>query len=706
MVPCGTERSVAPRTLLLKSSHVHNASPDKPPIPARHAIVHRAHGDERIDEYAWLRDRDDPAVIAHLEAENAWTERALAHLGPLRERVYSEIVARVQQSDTSAPIRRGPYVYYTRTVEGRQYAMHCRRRLTGGAEQILLDENALADRHEYFDLGDAELSPDHALLAYSVDFSGGERHALRFRDLITGADLPEVIEGVYYSLAWSSDARFVFYTRADAAMRPWQVWRHRIGGSSDTDALIYQEADERYFASVALTRSRAVIAISLNSRVTSEVHLLRADDPTGKPIVVEPRRQGIEYSVDHHSDSLFIVTNDEAVNFRLMTTPLQSPGRVHWREYVPHRDEITLEGVELFARHAVLIERADGLQRISVLRLSDKQSHVIDQPEPVYTASFGPNPEWETDTLRFTYTSLVTPVSAVDYDMDSRERTLVKEQPVLGGYNPSDYVGGRLWAVAADGERVPMSYVHRRDLELDGNAPALLYGYGSYGLCVDPTFSPERLSLLDRGFIYAIAHVRGGGELGRRWYDDGKLLNKRNTFTDFCACADHLVAQHFTNHERMAIRGVSAGGLLMGAVVNLRPDLGAAVVAQVPFVDCLTTMLDPRLPLTVNEYEEWGNPDDAATYQYMRGYSPYENVVRAVHPALLVTAGLNDPRVGYWEPAKWVARLRGLDDGNAAIMLKTDLGAGHGGASGRYDAWLDQAFWLAFVIDTVAPTLR
>ncbi|MFZ0128923.1 MAG: S9 family peptidase [Candidatus Dormiibacterota bacterium] len=680
---------------------MHSASP---PIPARHPVVQRAHGDERIDEYAWLRDRDDPAVIAHLEAENAWTERALAHLGPLRERVYSEIVARVQQSDTSAPIRHGPYVYYTRTLKSRQYAMHCRRRLAGGGEQILLDENAVAAGHTYFHLADAEVSPDHALFAYSVDFSGGELHTLRFRDLITGADLPDVIDGVYYSLAWSSDANYVFYTRTDAAMRPWQVWRHHVGDACDADALLYQEADERFFASVALTRSRDVIAISLNSRVSSEVHLLRADDPTGEFVVVEPRRQGIEYSVDHHSDRLFIVTNDEAVNFRLMTAPFGSPGRAHWREYIPPRDGIKLERVDLFARHAVLTERADGLQRLSVLRLSDAESHVIDQPEPVYTATFGPNPEWDTDTLRFAYTSLVTPVSAVDYGMDSRERTLVKEQPVLGGYNPSDFVSGRLWALAADGVRVPISYVHRRDVELDGNAPALLYGYGSYESCVDPTFNSQRLSLLDRGFIYAIAHVRGGGELGRHWYEDGKLLNKRNSFTDFCACADHLVAQLFTNHERLAIRGVSAGGLLMGAAVNLRPDLGAAVVAQVPFVDCLTTMLDPSLPLTVNEYEEWGNPEDAATYQYMRGYSPYDNVARAVHPALLVTAGLNDPRVGYWEPAKWVARLRELDDGNAAILLKTDLGAGHGGASGRYDAWLDEAFWLAFVIDAVAPT--
>jgi oligopeptidase B len=664
--------------------------------------MHRAHGDERIDEYAWLRQRDDPAVIAHLEAENDWTEHSLAHLAALRDTLYAEIVSRVQQTDTSAPVPHGPYAYYTRTAEGRQYAIHCRRQRAGGSEEILLDENALAGGHTYFNLGDFEISPDHALLAYSVDVSGGERYTLRFRDLTTGAELSDVIDDVYYSLAWSSDARYAFYTRPDAAMRPWQVWRHRMGDVSDTDTLIHQEPDERFFASVSLTRSRGVIAISLDSRVTSEVHLLRADDPTGELVMVEPRRQGIQYSVDHHDDTLFIVTNDEAVNFRLMTAPLRSPARAHWREYVAHSEAVKLESVDVFAGHAVLTERADGLQRLRVLRLSDSQSHVIDQPEPVYTASVGPNPEWETETLRVTYTSLVTPFSAMDYGMESRVRTLVKEQTVLGGYDRAEYVSGRLWAIAPDGVRVPISYVHRRDVALDGTAPALLYGYGSYEHSSDPTFSAQRLSLLDRGFVYAIAHIRGGGELGRLWYEDGKLLNKRNSFSDFCACADHLVAQHVTNRERLAIRGASAGGLLMGAVVNLRPDLCAAVVAQVPFVDCLTTMLDPSLPLTVNEYEEWGNPEDPVTYRYMRSYSPYDNIARVPHPAILATGGLNDPRVGFWEPAKWVARLRELDDGTAPILLKTDLGAGHGGASGRYDAWLEEAFWLAFVIDGVA----
>jgi oligopeptidase B len=675
-----------------------------PPTPSRRPVVLRAHGDERIDEFAWLRDRDDPAVMAHLEAENAWTESALRHLEPLRELLYTEIVSRVQQSDSSAPVRHGPFVYYRRTVLGLQYAEHWRRRLDGGEEEVLLDENLLAEGHGYFSLGDGEVSPDHALLAYSIDLDGSELYTLHIRDLVNGGELPDVIEGVYYSLAWSKDARHLFYTRPDAAMRPWQVWRHRIGAPSDADVLVLEESDARFMASVWSTRSGEYLAISLSSRVTSEVHLLRADDPTGAFAVVEPRRQGIEYSVDHHADRLFIVTNDnDAVNFRLVTAPLGIPGREHWEELVATRDDVMLEGVELFARHAVLIERADGLRRLTVMRLDDADRHVVDQPEAVYTAWFGRNPEWDTDTLRFEYTSLVTPRSAIDYDMDSRERTIVKVQPVLGGYAPSEYVSGRVWADAPDGARVPISYVHRRDVAHDGTAPALLYGYGSYEHSVDPTFDSERLSLLDRGFIYAIAHVRGGGELGRRWYEAGKLLQKRNTFTDFCACADHLVAEGFTTHERLAIRGASAGGLLMGAVVNLRPDLAAAVVAEVPFVDCITTMLDASLPLTVGEYEEWGNPDDPVTYAYMRSYSPYDNVARAVRPALLVTAGFNDQRVGYWEPAKWVARMRERGDGTAPVLLKTELGAGHGGASGRYDAWREDALALAFIIGTVAP---
>ena len=680
--------------------------PTPPPVPARRPVVHRLHGDERTDEYAWLRDRDDPAVLAHLEAENAWTEALLAPGRQLREQIYAELVGRIQETDTGAPVPHGPWRYYTRTVEARQYAVHCRRGGAEGAvEQVLLDENALAAGHDYFQLGDAEVSPDHRLLAYSVDTSGGEIHSLRIRDLESGADLADVVEHTYYSLAWSADGSTIFYTRPDPAMRPWQVWRHRLGEPPGDDVLVHQEDDERFFAGVGRTRSGAFIVLGLASQVTSEVRLLRSDDSRGEFAVVEPRRQGIEYSVDHHGDHLYIVTNDDALNFRLMRAPVATPGRSAWTEVIPHRGDVKLDGVDLFAGHAVLYERAGGLRRIRVMRLADGSIEDVAQPESVYTASPGPNRDWDTPTLRFTYSSLTTPTSAIDHGVGTGERTVVKQQPVLGGYDPRRYVTGRLWATAADGTRVPISYVHRDDVALDGGAPCLLYGYGAYEISIDPTFSSHRVSLLDRGIVFAIAHVRGGGEMGRRWYEDGKLLRKRNTFTDFVACADHLVAAGVTGHDRLAIRGGSAGGLLMGAVVNLRPDLAAAVAAHVPFVDCLTTMLDPSLPLTVIEYEEWGNPRDAEVYAYMRGYSPYDNVAAADHPAILVTAGLNDPRVGYWEPAKWVARLRERTTGSRPILLRTELGAGHGGPSGRYDAWREEALVLAFLIDRL-PGVR
>ena len=661
------------------------------------------HGDRRVDAYAWLRDRDDAAVIAHLEAENAYTEAMTAQSAGLRERLFTEIVGRIQQTDTGAPVPHGPWMYYSRTEEGRQYPILCRRPRPGhdgGGEQVILDQNALAEGHGYLRVGDAEVSPDHRLLAYTVDTDGSELFRLRIRDLQTGRDLDDAVERIYYSLAWASDNATLFYTRPDQAMRPWQVWRHRLG-SGDADTLVVQEDDERFFASVSRSRSGALILVSLESKVTTEVRVLRADAADAEPAIVEPRRQGHEYSVDHHGETLYIVSNDDAVNFRLMAAPLATPGRESWREVVAHREDVKLDGVDLFARHMALYERAGGMRRISVRRIADGATVVVDQPESVYTAAPGTNHEWDTGTLRFEYTSLVTPRSAIDIGMESGERVVVKQEPVLGGYDPAQYVTERLWATAPDGVRVPISTVRRRDTPLDGTAPALLYGYGSYEISTEPAFASTRLSLLDRGFVYAIAHVRGGGEMGRRWYEDGKLAHKRNTFTDFVACADHLVATGWTSHDRLAIRGGSAGGLLIGAVLNLRPDLAAAAVAQVPFVDVVTTMLDATLPLTVTEYEEWGNPNDPEVYRRMLGYSPYDNLHAADYPAVLATAGLNDPRVGYWEPAKWVARLRALRSGDRPVLLQTEMGAGHGGPSGRYEGWRKEAFALAFVLDNL-----
>jgi oligopeptidase B len=682
---------------------MHDEHP-QPPAAERRPHVVEAHGDERVDDWYWLRDRDDPAVLEHLEAENAYTKAALAHTEPLQQQLYDEMVARIQETDLSVPARKGEWWYYGRTVEGQQYPIACRRRGSeDGPEQVLLDENELAVGHDFLSVANDTVSPDQRMLAYAMDTDGGERYALRFRDLDTGTDLDDLVEGTYYGLAWAADNAHVFYTKVDDAMRPYQLWRHRVGSPADDDVLVFQEDDERFFLDVHGTRSEQYVLLVLESKVTSETWFLRADDPTGEFRVVAPREQGVEYSVDHHGDRFLIVTNaDGAENFKLVEAPVDAPGRENWVDVVPHRPDVKLDGVDVFARHLVLVERADALRQLRILRLADGEQHVIEQPEPVYTVGPDANPEFDTDVYRFGYESMVTPRSVYDYDMEARTRVLKKQQPVLGGYDPTQYETRRTWAKAPDGVRVPISLVHRRDIATDGSAPALLYGYGSYEISVDPRFSSLRLSLLDRGFVYAIAHIRGGGEMGRRWYEDGKLLCKANTFTDFVAAAEHLVDEGLTTPERLCIRGGSAGGLLMGAVTNMRPDLFGAVVAEVPFVDCLTTILDETLPLTVLEWEEWGNPvTDRAVYDYMKSYSPYDNVRAADYPAMLVTAGLNDPRVSYWEPAKWAQRLRERTTGTRPILLKTELGAGHMGPSGRYDAWRDEAFVFAFILDAL-----
>ncbi len=681
-----------------------------PPVPKQVPVAVTTHGHTRVDPYAWLRDRDvDPDVLAHLEAENAYTAAVTAHTAGLQERLFEEIRARIQETDLSVPVRNGPWWYYVRTEEGRQYAISCRRAAVadgswdeGAPEQVLLDENVEAEGHDYFATGVFDVSPDHDLLAFAVDRDGGERYDLRFRDLTTGADLPDRIDGVYYGSAWSRDGRFFFYVRPDAAMRPFEVWRHELGTDTDRDVLVFREDDERFYVSVGLGRDRRYLYVSAGSKVTDEVWFLDAGDPTGTFRVVEPRAQGVEYAVAHHDGRFFVLTNaDGAVNFELRVTGVDAPGRAHWQTVIPHRDDVKLSGVLPFRDHLVIEERVGGVTQIRVRYLADDVDHVIEQPESVCTVHSGANPEFDTTTFRYGYQSMRTPSSVFSYDLGTRERTLLKQQAVLGGFDPADYTTERLWATADDGVRVPISIVYRNGVARDGSAPALLYGYGSYEASMDPGFSSIRLSLLDRGFVYAIAHVRGGGEMGRHWYEDGKFLRKRNTFTDFIACARHLVAEGWTAPDRLAIRGGSAGGLLMGAVANLAPELFGCVVAEVPFVDCLNTILDPSLPLTVLEWEEWGNPVASEEYYAeMASYAPYENVTAQAYPPMLVTAGLNDPRVSYWEPAKWVARLRATATNAPRIVLKTEMGAGHGGPSGRYDAWRDEAFVLAFVLDT------
>ena len=670
------------------------------------ALIH--HGDTRTDEWYWLRERENPDVIAYLEAENAYTDAVLAGLEPFREKLFEEIKSRIKETDESPPVKKDAYWYYSRTVEGLQYAIHCRKHGSlESSEDVLVDENVLAEGHDFFALGNFDVSPSHRLLAYSTDYEGDEVFTVRFRDLLTGKDLADEIEGAYYGLAWANDEEHVFYTTVNDSMRPWRLHRHRLGTDPGDDVIVFQEDDEAFYLGVGRTKSDQYIFLELHSKVTSEVHYLRADDATGSFTVIEPRRHEVEYSVDHHGDHFLVLTNEDAPNFRLMVTETDTPGSDNWRDIVPHRADVRLEDVEVFRHHLVLSERANALVALRVFKVDGDvtgigSGTVIEQPEPVYAAGIGANEEMDSTVLRFGYTSMVTPRSVFDYDMDTGERTLVKQDEVLGGFDPSRYETRRLWATAPDGVQVPISVLYHKGTPTNGTAPALLYGYGSYEISIDPTFSSMRLSLVDRGFVFAIAHIRGGGEMGRHWYEDGKLLAKKNTFTDFIACAEHLVADRWTSADRLVIRGGSAGGLLMGAVTNMRPDLFHAVVAEVPFVDCLTTILDESLPLTVMEWEEWGNPvADAEVYAYMKSYSPFDNVEAKDYPAMLVRGGLNDPRVSYWEPAKWVAKLRDRKTDGHILVLRTDMGAGHMGPSGRYDAWKDEAFIQAFILDSV-----
>jgi oligopeptidase B len=692
------------------------------------------HGDTFTDEFAWLANRDDPDTIGYLEAENAYTDAATAALGPLRDQIFAEIKSRTQESDLSVPVRKGGWWHYSRTVEGKQYPVYCRRAVRPGevvppmaedgkpldGEEELLDGNELAVGHDFFSLGAFRTSPDQRLLAYSTDFSGNERFTLRVKDLATGASLPDEIPDTYAGCAWSLDGSTVFYTTVDDAWRPYRVWRHRIGTPAAEDTMVFEEADEKFHVYVGLSRSEQHLMIKSSSVLTGEVWLLDASAPEGEFTVVAPRRQGLDYDVEPAGDRLLILHNDGAENFEIATAPLADPG--NWTPLVPHRADTRLLGVDAFADYTVVYFRRDGLTGLRILRnggpggegggaheAGPAGDHEVAFGEPVYRVGPGLNPEFRASRFRLSYTSLVTPGSVYDCDMSTGELTLLKRQPVLPSpdgvpYRPEDYEQHREWAVADDGTRVPISLVSRNGTPRDGSAPCLLYGYGSYELSRDPGFSIPVLSLLDRGFVYALAHIRGGGEMGRAWYTDGKLLNKKNTFTDFIACARHLAQAGWTSAGRLVARGGSAGGLLMGAVANMAPEAFAGIVAHVPFVDALTTILDPSLPLTVTEWEEWGDPlHDPEVYAYMKSYTPYENVTAQPYPPIFALTGLNDTRVTYHEPAKWIARLRATASGGP-FLLKTEMEAGHGGRSGRYDAWLEEALVLAWVIETAGGT--
>jgi oligopeptidase B len=687
--------------------------PTTPPTVRQVPAERTHHGDTVTDEYAWLADKENPDVIAYLKAENAWTERSTAHLEGLRTTIFEEIKGRTRETDLSVPQRKGAHWYYTRTVEGKQYGIQCRVPATPGdvnppetgegaplpGEEVLLDGNELAEGKEFFALGTFDVSPGGDRLAYSVDFSGDERFTLKVKDLSSGETLADEVPDVFYGSAWSADGSTLFYVTVDDAWRPDKVWRHVVGQAAGEDAVVFEEADERFWVGVELSRSEKFIMIDANSKVTSEVWVIPADNPGAEPAVIRERVQGVEYSVEHHGHRFLVLHNENAEDFALAYTSADNPGG--WVELIPHTPGTRLEGVDAFQRHVVISLRTGGLTGLRVIADGSTNSYDMTFDEPLYDVGLAGNPEYDTNVVRIGYTSMVTPDSVFDVDLITQAKVLRKRKAVLGDFDPEAYEQFREWAVADDGTKIPISIVARKGTPRNGATPLLLYGYGSYEHSIDPYFSIPRLSLLDRGMVYAIAHVRGGGEMGRRWYEEGKLLAKKNTFTDFVACARALVQKQWTRADKIVARGGSAGGLLMGAVANIAPDAFAGIVAQVPFVDPLTSILDPSLPLTVTEWEEWGNPlESPDVYAYMKSYSPYENVSKQAYPKILAATGLNDTRVLYVEPTKWIARLRAVAP-EGSYLLKTEMGAGHGGPSGRYDSWKDEAFLLAWTLDVI-----
>jgi oligopeptidase B len=700
------------------------ASPPQPPVAKREPTERTHHGDTFVDDFDWLAAKDNPETIAFLQAENAYTEATTAGQEHLRQAIFGEIKSRTKETDLSVPVRNRGWWYYARTVEGKQYAVSCRRAVRpdddgppmtedGGpldGEEILLDGNVLAGDNPFFSIGGFDVSPDGRLLAYSIDLDGDERFTMRFKDLVTGETTPDEIPDTFYGSAWSADGSALFYITVDAAWRPYRVWRHMIGTAASDDVVVYEETDEKFGVGVGLSRSERYVMIGSSSKLTSEVRLLDAANPTGEFSIVAERRSGVEYDVEHQvlrdgTDRLLILHNDGALNFELAQAQVDEPAI--WTPLIPHRDDTRLLSVDAFAGQLVVYLRRDGLTGLRIMPAAGAE-YEVRFPEPLYTVGPGANPEYETDKFRLGYVSMVTPNSVYDCDVATGELTLLKQSEVLPApdgsqYDPAEYEQHRLWATADDGTSIPLSLVCRKGAQRGGTAPFLLYGYGSYEISTDPSFSISRISLLDRGFVFAIAHVRGGGELGRHWYDDGKMLRKTNTFTDFISCARHVVKDGWTTPERLIARGGSAGGLLMGAVVNMAPDAFGGIVAQVPFVDALTSILDPTLPLTIPEWEEWGDPlHNSDVYWYMKSYTPYENIVtdRAYPPILAVTS-LNDTRVLYHEPAKWIARLQTEAKGGP-FLLKTEMTAGHGGRSGRYDKWHEEAMVLAWITATAA----
>lgn len=682
---------------LIRAQSNLGATSPQPPMADKKPKTTNIHGETLLDDYFWLREKTNPAVMAHLQAENAYSEAVMKPTAPLQEKLYNEMLSHIKQTDVNVPYRWGSYFYYTRTEDGKQYPIFCRKRGSlEAAEQIVLDQNELAKGQKFMSVGAFVPSDDGNLLAYTTDNTGYRQYTLRVKDLRNGQLFPESIERVD-NVVWATDNKTMFYVTEDAVTkRNDKFFRHVLG--TDQSDLVYEEKDELFDIGVGRSRDKAVILLEAASKTSSESRYLPADNPTADLKVVLPRQPDHEYDVDHRGNLFYIRTNKGARNFRVVTAPVTDPSEKNWKEFVSHRPAVKVEAISLFADHAVLSEWENGLQQLEVIDFKSNKRKRIEFLEPVYSAGLSANREFNTTVVRYNYNSLVTPNSVFDYDMNTGKATLMKQTEVPGGFDRANYKSERLFATASDGTRIPMSMVYRKGVKLDGTAPLLLYAYGSYGISIPPSFSSSRLSLLDRGVIYVIAHIRGGGELGEEWRQAGRMMNKMNTFTDFIACGDTLVKNKYTSSDRLVIQGGSAGGLLVGAVSNMRPDLFKAVVAQVPFVDVLNTMLDASLPLTTSEYIEWGNPNEKPAFEYMRQYSPYDNVGKKNYPAMLVKVSVNDSQVPYWEGTKLVAKLRAMKTDNNPLLLKVNFGAGHGGSSGRYDALRETAFDFSFML--------
>jgi len=675
----------------------------EPPVAEKIPKELTIHGDTRVDDYYWLNERENPEVIAYLTAENAYKDAVMKQTESFQKKLYDEIVGRIKKTDMSVPSKESGYYYYSRYEEGGEYRIYCRRKGTMEAEEeILLNVNEMAKGHAYYSVAGYSVSSNNNLIAFGVDTVSRRKYTIHFKNLKTGEILPDKIPITSGRAAWANDNKTVFYILKDEeTLRSYKIMKHVLGTDTSSDKEVFEEKDVTFSTYVYKSKSKKYLIIASSHTLSDEYRFLDADQPNGKFKIIQPREKDLLYGVDHYKDKFYIRTNYKAKNFRLMATPVNKTTKGNWKEVIPHRKDVLLQDFDIFEDFLVVNERKNGLPNLRIMRWDKKGEHYLDFGEETYSAYIAYNPEFDTDVLRYGYTSMTTPRSVFDYNMNTKEKTLLKQQEVVGDFDSNNYHAERLYATARDGTKVPISLVYRKGLEKNGDNPLLLYGYGSYGSTMNASFSSVRLSLLDRGFVYAIAHIRGGQEMGRYWYDEGKLLKKKNTFTDFIDCAEHLIAEKFTNPDMLFAQGGSAGGLLMGAIVNMRPDLFKGVIAAVPFVDVITTMLDPNIPLTTGEFDEWGDPNKKEYYDYMLSYSPYDNVEAKDYPVMLVTTGLHDSQVQYFEPAKWVAKLRSLKTDNNILLLDTDMESGHGGASGRFRRYKRTALQYAFFLDQV-----